>query len=98
MTLHYKITVTEHLDDSWSDWFGSLAITHAQDGATTLTGAIRDQTALYGLIAQIRDLGLTLVDVTPCSPPSTSRVAENEAVTQAEHIRAKTRLDQRLND
>jgi hypothetical protein len=97
MTLHYKITVTEHLDDSWSDWFGGLTITHTQDGATTLAGAVRDQTALYGLIATIRDLGLTLVDVTPCSP-STSRGTENEAVTQAEHVRPKTRLDQRLND
>ena len=97
MTLHYRITVTEHLDDSWSDWFDSLTISHAEDGVTTLTGPVRDQTALYGLIATIRDLGLTLLDVTPCCP-STSRGAENEVVTQAEHGRPNTRLAQRLND
>ncbi len=68
MTLHYKITVKEYLDGSWSDWFDSLAITHAEDGITTLAGAVRDQTALYGLIAKIRDLGLTLVDVSPYTP------------------------------
>ena len=76
MTLHYKITVTEHLDDSWSDWFDSLTITHAEDGVTTLAGAVRDQTALYGLIALVRDLGLTLVDVTPYTPTGSLEVSK----------------------
>ncbi len=30
---------------------------------TMLDGAVRDQTALYGLIAKARDLGLTLIAV-----------------------------------
>lgn len=68
MTLHYKITVKEYLEESWSDWFDSLTITHAEDGVTTMAGAVRDQTALYGLIGKIRDLGLTLVDVSPYTP------------------------------
>ena len=65
MTLHYKITVKEYLEESWSDWFDRLTITHGEDGTTTLAGSVRDQTALYGLIAKIRDLGLTLVNVAP---------------------------------
>ena len=68
MSLHYQITVQEYLDESWSDWFDSLRITHASDGATILTGAVRDQTALYGLLAKLRDLGLTLLSVTPYAP------------------------------
>ena len=56
MTLYYHITVKEYLDDSWSTWFDGLAITHAADGATTLEGSIRDQSALYGLIDKARDL------------------------------------------
>jgi hypothetical protein len=68
MTLHYRITVKEYLEESWSDWFDSLTITHAEDGVTTLAGAVRDQTALYGLIAKLRDLGLTLVDISPYTP------------------------------
>lgn len=76
MTLHYKITVTEHLDSSWSDWFDSLTITHAEDGVTTLAGAVRDQTALYGLIALVRDLGLTLIDVTPYTPTGSLEVSK----------------------
>ncbi len=50
MSLHYYITVKEHLDDSWSTWFDGLTITHAADGTTTLAGSVRDQSALYGLI------------------------------------------------
>jgi hypothetical protein len=68
MILHYQITVKEYLEDTWSEWFDSLTITHAQDGTTTLTGAVRDQAALHGLIAKIRDLGLTLVVVAPYTP------------------------------
>ena len=68
MTLYYKISVKEYLEESWSDWFDSLTITHAQDGTTILAGSVRDQTALYGLISKMRDLGLTLVDVSPYAP------------------------------
>lgn len=68
MTYHYRITVKEFLEDSWSAWFDGLLITHAPDGTTTLTGVVRDQTALYGLIAKLRDLGLTLIAVAPVMP------------------------------
>ncbi len=68
MPNHYQITIKETLEDSWSAWFDGLTITHAPDGSTTLTGAVRDQTALYGLLAKLRDLGLTLVTVVPDPP------------------------------
>jgi hypothetical protein len=68
MTTHYQITIQEYLDDTWSPWFDGLAITHAPNGTTILTGAVRDQTALYGLLAKARDLGLTLVAVVPAPP------------------------------
>jgi hypothetical protein len=74
MALYYHITINEHLDDSWSAWFDGLTITHAPDGATTLAGSVRDQTALYGLIARARDLGLTLVAVVPGKPAATPEV------------------------
>ena len=69
MAQHYYITVTEHLDDSWSTWFDGLTITHDTDGTSTLAGAVRDQSALYGLIDTARDLGLTLVAVGRSAPP-----------------------------
>jgi hypothetical protein len=77
MALHYYITVNEHLDDSWSTWFDGLTITRAADGSTTLAGAVRDQSALYGLIDKARDLGLTLVAVGRSTP--LGRVDEPQA-------------------
>jgi hypothetical protein len=59
----------------WSGWFDDLVITHATDSATTLTGAVRDQTALYGVIAKLRDLGLTLIEVAPYTPASSADAA-----------------------
>ena len=58
MALHYQITVKEYLEDSWAAWFDGLTISHAPDGATTLAGSVRDQSALYGLIDKARDLEL----------------------------------------
>ena len=68
MTQHYEITVKEQLDDTWSAWFDGLTVTTAPGGGTLLAGAVRDQTALHGLLVKIRDLGLTLVAV--ASDPS----------------------------
>jgi hypothetical protein len=63
MPLHYQIKVKGVLDDTWSDWFDGLTITHDAAGNTLLEGAVRDQTALYGLLAKARDLQLTLIAV-----------------------------------
>ena len=69
MVLYYQITVKEHLDESWSTWFDGLTIIHDADGRSTLAGAVRDQSALYGLIDKARDLGLTLLAVGRSDPP-----------------------------
>ena len=69
MANHYQITVKEYLDDSWSAWFDGLTIKHTAGGATTLSGEVRDQTALYGVLAKLRDLGLTLLAIAP-EPPA----------------------------
>jgi len=44
------------LDDDWSEWFDGLTIRHDAAGDTLLGGAVRDQTALYGLIAKAREM------------------------------------------
>ena len=61
----YKITVAGHLDEHWVGWVGKLTITHDPIGNTHLSGPIQDQAALHGILVQIRDLGLTLIAITP---------------------------------
>ena len=65
----YEIRVRGHLDDRWSDWLGGLAVQRQEDGTTLLAGAVVDQSALYGVIIRIRDLGLPLLSVKLCEEP-----------------------------
>jgi len=59
----YQIQIREYLDDEVAEWFHPLTSTHQPDGATTLTGPVRDQAELHGLLIKIRDLNLTLLSV-----------------------------------
>lgn len=58
----YQIRVKGLLDPKWADWFDGFSLTPL-DGDSLLTGQVPDQAALHGIIAKIRDLGLTLVFV-----------------------------------
>jgi hypothetical protein len=57
----YEFRLKGHLDTRWADQFAGLSFTHASDGTTILSGPIVDQAALYGLLRNVRDLGLPLV-------------------------------------
>ena len=57
----YQIKVKGLLDEKWSDWFDGFTIDPQEE--TILVGPVRDQGALHGLLAKIRDLGLTLISV-----------------------------------
>jgi hypothetical protein len=59
----YQFRIREDLDDDFGAWFGPLSLAHEADGATTLTGPVRDQAELHGLLIKIRDLNLTLLSV-----------------------------------
>jgi hypothetical protein len=59
----YQIRVKGNLDQKWSDWFDGFTITPQADGITLLTGPVADQSALHGLLAKVRDLGLPLLSV-----------------------------------
>ena len=59
----YEIRIAGPLGAEWADWFDGLTITQEPDGATRLTGVVADQSALYGLLRKVRDLGLTLLAV-----------------------------------
>jgi hypothetical protein len=61
--VQYRICVLGQLAKSWSSWFDGLEIAPQPDGTTLLTGPIRDQAALHGVLMKIRDLGLPLIVV-----------------------------------
>lgn len=58
-----ELRVKGHMDDHWSEWFEDFKLTQSEGNETILVGEVKDQAALYGLIAKMRDLGLKLVAV-----------------------------------
>ena len=74
--MHCRITIERHLDPTWSEWFDGLMIANLENGQAVLTGSIVDQTALHGVLAKIRDLGLPLTEVRCESVSETASPAE----------------------
>jgi hypothetical protein len=58
-----EIRVRGQIDPHWTAWFEGLRIDHTERGETVLTGQVTDQSALYGLLSRLRDLGLPLISV-----------------------------------
>lgn len=58
----YEFTIRGDLSGQWCDWFGDLQMAYAEN-ETILWGPVPDQAALYGIIARLRNLGLTLLSV-----------------------------------
>jgi hypothetical protein len=66
----YRLRLQGAGSSGWGDWLDDLAVAveygdaHAGPGAVTvLTGSVRDQSALFGLLSYIRDLGMPLISV-----------------------------------
>jgi hypothetical protein len=59
----FEIKIKGILCQKWSYWFdGSTLMPEGKD-VTILTGTVRDQGDLHGLLAKIHDLGLPLLSV-----------------------------------
>ncbi len=67
MSQPYEIVIHGHLSAQWSLMFEGLEITRLPDGNTCITGSLPDQSALYGLLMRLRDLGINLISVNPVS-------------------------------
>ncbi len=59
----YRLVVKGELSDRMQHAFEGMSLTRG-DGTTTLTGTIRDQAELQGVLQRIAELGLTLLDLT----------------------------------
>jgi hypothetical protein len=63
MSDYCEMVVKGHLDMDWSGWFEGLTMMHNERGETVFSGRLRDQTAFYGLLTRVRDMGLFLISV-----------------------------------
>jgi hypothetical protein len=65
-----EVRVEGHLDREWAEWLDGFAVSLTVEGETVLSGTVKDQADLYGLIAKLRDLGLKLVSVNSTGRPA----------------------------
>jgi hypothetical protein len=62
----YRICILGRVRNGWSDFMTGLQenlILENGTGVTELSGTVPDQSALFGLLCHIRDLGLPLISV-----------------------------------
>ena len=62
----YCIVVEGELGPRYAAAFASMRL-DAHDGTTTITGTIKDDAELRGLLDEVSELGLSLISVTPVS-------------------------------
>lgn len=60
---YFQFRVRGHLDHHWKEWLDGLDISYEKHGITVLTGTVKDQPQLHGLLLKIRDMGLSLISV-----------------------------------
>ncbi len=80
---NYRIRLSCQLDASWSEWFWGMKISQEPDGTCLLIGPV-DQAALHGLLARIRDLGLTLLEVKLLAEPGEPMDATQDSMDSQE--------------
>jgi hypothetical protein len=80
----YRIRFQGRLDSAWRDFVGDMALSYQGGGGpallTVLTGWVRDQAELFGLLNRLYGLGLPLVSVqllTPVPPDDAWRLADD---------------------
>jgi hypothetical protein len=59
-----KIKIQGHLDKKWKNSFEGMKISYEGDN-TILTGNLKDETHMHGVLNIIRDLNLKLISVNP---------------------------------
>jgi hypothetical protein len=72
-----RVRVQGELAPSWTAVLADLAVAAEPDGTTLVSGELADQAAVHGLLASIRDLGLSLISVETAVIPSASPVGDS---------------------
>jgi ABC-type nitrate/sulfonate/bicarbonate transport system permease component len=67
-----RVRVEGELPAAWSTVLAGLAVAAETDGTTLVSGELVDEAAVHGLLAAIRDLGLSLVSVETVAIPGSA--------------------------
>lgn len=67
----YRIRVEGVLDAAWSEWLDGMSVSQEPGGVSVLSGTVRDQAELFGLLIKVRDLGLNLISLNRVEPGAT---------------------------
>ncbi|MDT5031171.1 MAG: hypothetical protein QOC94_1342 [Actinoplanes sp.] len=67
----YRICVRGHVSERLAPAFEGMVL-EAGGADTEITGEIRDQSQLYGLLERVRDLGLDLI----CAYPTAATIGD----------------------
>ena len=59
-----KITIQGHLDKKWMNSFEGMKISY-EGNNTILTGYLKDESHMHGILNIIRDLNIKLISVNP---------------------------------
>ena len=84
-----EIRVSGHLDSSWSAWLGDLQVRPTASGETLLTGRVRDQAALIGILEKLYRANIPLVSFNPVVPSETEapRTGKNGQAGERSEVR-----------
>ncbi len=72
-----RVRVQGELDPAWSTLLADLEVVVEADGTTLVSGELPDQAAVHGLLASIRDLGLSLISVETSAIPPASPLGDS---------------------
>jgi len=62
-THYFEIKIDGHLSDHRTRSFEGLQVTYLTNGETLISGEIKDQSQLFGILIRIRDMGIPLMYV-----------------------------------
>jgi hypothetical protein len=71
--MHCRIRIQGQLDPSWQPSLEELHIVQEANGTSLLSGVLKDQAALYGVLLKIRSLSLTLLSLETSEEPHEDR-------------------------
>jgi hypothetical protein len=73
----YRLVVRGELDERFAYLFEGMQLTRS-GGTTVLTGAVRDQAQLYGVIERVEELALELLSVQQVDTSQPGSIHERE--------------------